>query len=243
MPVSATDPSPCLITVLIAGTNKPSNSALLADTFIDGMQEAGDIRIEKIRMEDLSLAHFTIERYHPSRLPPEEDYLRIEDVLQKSAGIVFASPVWNFSVPAHFKNLIDRMGSFALDSETHSQGQFKGKPVALLYTGGAPMIAWKALMYLTTLHVAEAMKYYGATVIFRHFEPKCVPGKGRFGLVVDARPKTLRSLRRAGGSFARSTLFYAKHGRLPALQQWIHRWFSFLYRVGNRIMYPIGAQQ
>ena len=233
--------TPCLIAVIVAGTNEPSNSNTLADAFIEGMKGVPGIAFEKIRLKELSIDHFTLAHYSDANAEP--DFRRVETLLKDAQGIVFASPIWNFSVPAHLKNLIDRMGAFALDSATHSQGQLKSKPCALLYTGGAPMIAWKALMYLTTLHVAEALKYYDGTIIYRHFEPRCTVSKGVFGLVVDKRPKTLEAMRRAGTSFANTTLYYAQTGSLPFKYKLIHRWFEFLYRVGNRIMYPISKLQ
>lgn len=235
-----TSPPQNLIAVLVAGTNNPSNSDLLADRFIAGMEQVPGIRIEKLRIKDLNLSHFTLERYE-EECELEPDYVRVKQLLQEAKGTVFASPIWNFSVPAHFKNLIDRMGAFALDHETHSKGQFKGRPFVLLYTGGAPMIAWKALMYLTTLHVTEAIKYYGGTVVYRHFEPKAVAGRGKFGLVVDKRPESLALMERKGKLYAELVNHYAMTGKLPANKQLAYKFFTFLYRVGNRIMYPIST--
>lgn len=233
---------PCLIAIVVAGMNDPSNSNTLADAFIEGMKTVPGVTFEKIRLKDLSLHHFTVADYDAENAT-EPDYQRIKTILTDASGIVFATPIWNFSVPSHLKNLIDRMGAFGLDHDTHSKGQFKGKPFGLIFTGGAPMIAWKALMYLTTLHVAEAMKYYGGTVIMRHFEPKCTPGKGKFGMVVDQRPATLELMKKYGKRFATSTRYYVENGKLPPGQELIHKWFEFLYRVGNRMMYPISTVQ
>ena len=104
--------------------------------------------------------------------------------VENASGLVIATPVWNFGVPAHLKNFIDRMGSFALD-ETRSRGTLNGKPFYIIFTGGAPKPAWTGLMKKTTAFVPEALRYFGATYIGHHFEPKCVKGRGKFGLVVD----------------------------------------------------------
>jgi len=98
-------------------------------------------------------------------------------------------------------------------------------------------------MFLTTLSVTEAFKYYGATILGRHFEPRCMLGRGRFGLVVDRRPGSLQAMRRQGKRFGRIVKTYAQTGTLPARFQLQQKFFSFLYRVGNRIMYPIGKWQ
>lgn len=234
-------PTPVRLAVFVAGTNDPGNSDFLADRFIEGVRSVQGVTVEKVRIRDLHLEHFTLAQYDNAAQEP--DFLRIKALMEASAGIAFFSPVWNFSVPAHFKNFIDRIGAFGLDQATHSKGQFQGKPFAFVYTGGAPMIAWKALMYLTLLHVAEAIKYYGGSVVYRHFEPRCVPGRGRFGLVVDQRPATIASMERAGKRFALIARQYARDGSLPGtLRVW--KWFfTQFYRIGNRILYPISARQ
>lgn len=230
------------VTVIVAGTNVPSNAEFLADTFIQGLESKG-IETSKVVLRDLHIKHFSLERYQPHCDDKDDDFCRIESLISDADGVVFASPIWNFSVPAHLKNLIDRMGAFALDTEGRSRGMLKAKPFYILYTGGAPMIAWKALFYLTTLHVSEAIKYYGGTVIGRHFEPKCVLGRGKFGLVVDKRPDSLKSIEAQGVRFGGIASHYAENGSLPLSTRLGYQFFSFIYRVGNRIMYPISKRQ
>lgn len=183
-----------------------------------------------------------MERYTKS-CQPNDDFCTLQEKIEQANGIVIATPIWNFSVPAHLKNVIDRIGAFALDEETRSKGQFKGKPFFFIFTGGAPLIAWKALMYLTTMHLSEAMKYYDGTVIGRHFEPKCMVRRGQFGLVVDRRPESLAKMRREGSRFAKIVQTYAKTGKLPLWNQLRHGLFTWLYRIGNRVMYPVSRFQ
>lgn len=229
------NPPQAKIAVIVAGTNHPSNSAFLADRFIEGLKEAG-AHVDKIILRDLHIKHFTLERYAPHCSDKDDDFCSVEPIITDAHAVVIATPIWNFSVPAHLKNLIDRIGSFALDTETRSKGQLKAKPFFMIYTGGAPMIAWKALMSLTTLHMTEAIKYYDGTVIGRYFEPKCVPARGKFGMVVDKRPDTIEAIRRKGKRFGTIAREYAKNGTLPLWIRISYEFFSFLYRVGNRIM-------
>lgn len=230
------------ITVIVAGTNEPSNADFLAERFMEGMRETGAV-VSKLRLNDLHIKHFTLDRYAAHCSDKDDDFCRVEPLVSEADGVVIATPVWNFSVPAHLKNLIDRIGAFALDAEGHSRGQLKAKPFFIIYTGGAPMIAWKALLYITTLHVTEAIKYYGGTVIGRHFEPKSVLGRGKFGLVVDKRPATIEAMKWKGKKFAEVAAHYAENGSLPLRVRLAYQFFSFLYRVGNRIMYPISTLQ
>lgn len=231
------------VVVVVGGTNEPSNSNMLADAFIEGMNRVTGVCHKKFRLKDMNIEHFTLAHYATHPRDHEDDFSKTVDYLIGCHGVVIATPIWNFSVPAHLKNFIDRMGSFGLDSETHSKGQLNAKPFFLLYSGGAPMIAWKALMYLTTLHVTEAIKYYGGTVVGRHFEARTVPGKGKFGLVVDQRPASLERARKSGEKFATIVLHYAQNGELPLGIRIGYQFFTFLYRVGNRIMYPLNRLQ
>lgn len=211
------------VLVLLAGTNEPSNSSMLADTFVQGMQQFLEedvettLHVDKRRLKDLEIDHFSVDFYDP-QCCQEEDFCELQHLLENASGFVIATPVWNFSVPGHLKNFIDRMGSFALD-ETRSQGTLSGKPFYLLFTGGAPLPAWKGMMQGTTSHVVEALKYFGASYMGHHFEGKCTVGKGRFGLVVDERPESLASVRKQGHDFAKVVKTYAETGMAPVKQR------------------------
>lgn len=219
------------VLVLVAGTNEPSNSDALADAFIAGIREEGlQIEVIKLRIRDLRLDHFTLERYHPQCVR-EDDFCMLQEHVEQAAGIVIATPIWNFSVPAHLKNIIDRLGAFALDEATRSRGQLGGKPFFLIFTGGAPKIVWKTMMRLTTMHMSEAIRYYGGTVIGTHFEEKCMVGKGTFGLVVDKRPKSLRAVSERGKDFAKVVHVHADTGVLPQGQRIRRRFFLLAQRL------------
>jgi len=211
------------ILVLVAGTNEPGNSNMLADTFIQGMQQIGEVTVHKRRLKDLRIDHFTLDCYDP-QYNREEDFGELQTLMEEAHGFVIATPVWNFGVPAHLKNFVDRMGSFALD-ESRSKGTLNGKPFYMIFTGGAPAPAWKGLMQKTTSHISEGLKYFGASYIGHHFEPKCVKGRGKFGLVVDERPESLASVRKQGHAFAAVVKKYEETGKAPLKQ-----------RTRNRIM-------
>lgn len=202
------------IIVLVAGTNDPSNSHVLADAFIQGIEQLGDVQLSKLQLKDLRIDHFNISHYD-SNTDQGEDFRRFQSLMESAHGFVIATPVWNFGVPAHLKNLIDRMGSFAL-SETRSRGTLKGKPFYLIFTGGAPAPAWKGMMKKTTSFVPEGIKYFNASYIGHHFEGKCMKGRGKFGLVVDKRPESIESVRRQGFEFAKVVAEYERTGKAPA---------------------------
>lgn len=221
------------ITVLIAGTNEPSNCNALADAFIQGIQQTKDIVVHKVMLKDMNIEHFTVDDYDP-HCNQEEDFCEIQKLIEDASGLVIVSPIWNFSVPAHLKNLIDRMGSFALD-ESRTKGTLNGKPFYLIHTGGAPRAAWKSFMQKTASHLPEAMQYFGASYIGHHYEGKCTAGKGKFELVVDKRPEALSSLRQQGHTFATIVHEYKRTGKAPAK----HRAKSAVMRLGEAIVKKI----
>ena len=198
---------------------------MLADAFMQGMQQEHNINVHKRRLKDMKIDHFTLDFYQP-QCNQEEDFCTLQELMEQSSGFVIATPVWNFGVPAHLKNFIDRMGSFALD-ETRSKGTLNGKPFYLLFTGGAPLPAWKGLMQKTTSFVPEALKYFGGSYIGHHFEGKCTIGRGKFGLVMDERPEALAGIRKEGHEFAKIVKIYHDTGKAPAkhrLQSKVMRW-------------------
>jgi multimeric flavodoxin WrbA len=225
------DPNSLSILVLVAGTNESSNSNRLADAFIDGLREQGIMMVEKIRLKDLHLDHFTLAHYEQTT-DQGADFHRIREAVEKAHGVVIATPIWNFGVPAHLKNLIDRMGSFALDAETRAHGTLEGKPFYFIFTGGAPVAAWKGLMRFTLSHLTEGIRYFNGTITGRFFEGKCMVSKGKFGLVVDQRPETLERAKRSGKKFAMFVERFVRTGRLPLF----YRLFAKAYKLGQRIL-------
>ncbi|MBP9750473.1 MAG: NAD(P)H-dependent oxidoreductase [Candidatus Peribacteraceae bacterium] len=231
------------ITIVVAGNNRPSNAAFLAETFAAGLKTAhSDIQITTLTLAELDIPHFTLAAYDPDHSPTPDTH-KLHEAVKNADGIVVASPVWNFSVPAHLKNALDHLGAVCLDQATHSKGQLKDKPCMFLFTGGAPMIAWKVLLNITTLHVSEAFKYYGAAVVGRHFEPKCLPGRGKFGLVLDQRADLPERMAKKAAAFGRIVAAYQATGALPPLVALRRSAATWAYRIGNRVMYPISNAQ
>lgn len=229
------------ILVLVAGTNEPSNSDTLANAFIQGMQQSGDVTVHKLRLKDLHIDHFNLDAYDP-KCHQEEDFCRVQKLIEESHGLVIATPVWNFSVPAHLKNLIDRMGSFALDA-SRSRGTLGGKLFYIIFTGGMSLLGWTALQRRTTSHLPESLQHFGASFIGQHYEPKCtlrqaqgkLEGRGTFGLVVDSRPDSIESLRRQGFGFAKVVAQFQRTGKAPVK----HRARAKIMKWGEAVLKKI----
>jgi multimeric flavodoxin WrbA len=204
---------PIDILTIIAGTNEPSNAQTLALAFEEGMKHVSGVNLETRRLRDLTIEHFSLKHYDPT-VPEEEDFQMMRRLVEQASGVVIVTPIWNFAVPAHLKNFIDRMGSFALDS-MHSHGMLRGKPFYLIFTGGSPLAAWLGVMRRTTSSLSYAIRYFGGTIAGVHYEPRCMKRRGQFGLVVDQRPRSLAHLRTEGAAFASLVSTYAASGKLP----------------------------
>lgn len=223
------------VLLLIAGTNRPSNAEHLGLAFAEGMRKSSDTEITTLSLRDLNLEHFTLAHYNP-QTPQGEGFETLKKAALNTDGIVIASPIWNFSVPGHLKNAIDRMGEFGLDPETRSLGMLKGKPVFLLYAGGSPSVVWTGLQRRTLSHMPVSLRYFGLSVIGSHYEPRCTLGKGKFELVVDKRPESLAAMQQKGTSFAKIVAYYAKTGKLP----FKHLFFKKMFRLGQQMKRKLG---
>ncbi len=223
------------IIALVAGTNTPSNADVLCDAFLEGIRkEHPNCTIHKLLLKDLEIKHFQTEYYHP-QCSSEDDFCKLQEIAEGADGIVIATPVWNFSVPAHLKNVIDRMGAFCLDETTRTKGMLSGMPAYFLFTGGAPVAAWKGLMRFTTSHLPESLRYYGASVIGKFYEGRCTRGKGIFGLVIDRRPEVLKKAREAGKVFGNIVAEFSKTGRLPLRNTIMRKIYVFLQKIAAKL--------
>lgn len=217
------------ITCIVGGQNDPSNSETLARAFLEGAANAGaETRIALLREKNIDA--FTLRNYETA-WPVETDFREIQEAIEWCDGLVVASPIWNFGIPANLKNVIDRCGSFGLDSETRTVGQWGGKPFYLLFTGGAPHAAWTGLFRKTTSFVPTALQYFGGVHVGTHFEPRCMTAKGVFGLTVDKRPESLAAVRHKGTEFTSVVRQHAQTGELPFKLRAKRR----LYQVGQYI--------
>lgn len=219
------------ILAIVAGTNDPSNSDTLASAFLEGAKTVDGVETEKLKLKDFPLPQFTLDCYDDN-CPVNPEFAKLKAMVLSADAIVIATPIWNFGIPGHLKNFIDWMGCFALDSETKSRGTLNGKPFYFIFTGGAPLAAWKGLMRFTTLFLPEGLRFFGATIVGKYFEGKCTVGKGKFGLVVDKRPDSLAAVSARGKRFALFALNFKNTGVLPLGKRITEK----AYYIGKRIM-------
>jgi len=167
--------------VFIHGSpRKNGNTRALANIVKTALEDAG-ILCDWIDAAALDFKHpGCIACYHCQRSP---DYgCHVKDGLAKTVNtlpgydaILLATPVYWHSAPAQVKMLIDRMFSLIKFDENHTfSSPLKGKPLALLATGGGVMEKNLELLEAQWLTAAANIGFRPLSCLF----PLCPPERG-----------------------------------------------------------------
>jgi len=163
------------IIALSCSPSRNRNSDTMLDSFIAGMKEVPDIEVEKIYLEDIPINNYN---YNNSKGPQENEQLfkQLTDKINNEAsGLVIATPTYNFSVPAHLKNFIDRIRFFALDfKDKNNLGQPSGMlgnlKTYFLVSGGTPNWAEKILFFtFPPFWLRGVFLYFNAKVLGAYY--------------------------------------------------------------------------
>jgi FMN-dependent NADH-azoreductase len=160
------------IIALSCSPSRGRNSDSMLDAFIDGVRTHDNISIEKIYLEDVAIDTY---KFTNSTGPQEHEveFQKLTEKIKSAQGLIIATPTYNFSVPAHLKNFIDRLRFFALDmNNTNRMGQPVGGLSYLktyfLVSGGTPKWAQRILFFafppfwLRAVFLYYASQCYGA---------------------------------------------------------------------------------
>ena len=99
------------ITMLVGSSRKGGNSELLADFIVQGIEH------EKVYIKDLDIR--TIEDLRHTRNGFQEikdDYDKLIEVIMKSDVLIFATPIYWYSMSGLMKNMIDRFSQAIRDN-------------------------------------------------------------------------------------------------------------------------------
>ena len=158
------------IIALSCSPSRGRNSDTMLDHFIKGAETNQNIEIEKIYLEDVSIENYKYE----NRLGPlehEKDFAELCKKIQEAQGLVIATPTYNFSVPAHLKNFIDRMRFISLDMDKRNKlgqpvGKLKHLKTYFIVSGGTPVWAQKILFFaFPPFWLRGIFLYYSAHVM------------------------------------------------------------------------------
>ncbi len=140
------------IIALSCSPSRKRNSDTMLDHFIAGMREVPTIEVEKIYLDDIPIDFYNYEN-SKGALEHEIEFGKLtQKIAEGTDGLVIATPTYNFAVPAHLKNFIDRIRFIALDlSQRNALGQPVGKLAHLktyfLVSGGTPKWAETILFF------------------------------------------------------------------------------------------------
>jgi len=163
------------IIALSCSPSRKRNSDTMLDNFIIGMKKVPNIEVEKIYLEDIPIDTYN---YENSTGPQENEKLfkqLTDKIRNNTSGLVIATPTYNFSVPAHLKNFIDRIRFFALNFKDKNK---LGQPVGMLgniktyflVSGGTPNWAEKILFFaFPSFWLRGVFLYFKAKVIGAYY--------------------------------------------------------------------------
>ena len=99
------------VTALSCSPSKNRNSDTMLDYFIEGMKSVDNIEVEKIYLNDIAIEMYKYENRQNVETH-EIEFKKLTDRIKISNGLIIATPTYNFGVPGHLKNFIDRIRFF-----------------------------------------------------------------------------------------------------------------------------------
>lgn len=127
------------------------NSDTMLDSFIEGLQTHKNIEVEKVYLDSIPIDTYTFQNCTGPQ-EHEVEFKKLTEKIKNVQGLVIATPTYNFSVPSHLKNFIDRLRFFALDMNhknalSQPVGQLEYLKTYFLVSGGTPNWAQKILFF------------------------------------------------------------------------------------------------
>lgn len=199
------------ILTLSCSPSRGRNSDTMLDHFILGIKEVGGIEVEKIYLEDIPIDLYNFK----NSTGPQEHEVEFGKLCQKISseisGLVIATPTYNFSVPAHLKNFIDRMRYIALDlSKRNRFNQPVGKlghlKTYFLVSGGTPEWAEKILFF--------SFPAFWLRGLFLYFNAKVMGALYIGNVEAYKNQKILNKCFKRGRKYAKKVLHSKDHGIL-----------------------------
>jgi NAD(P)H-dependent FMN reductase len=150
------------------------NSDSMLDSFVEGASKNSNIEIEKVYLDDIKINYYKHENSKGAEFD-EPEFAKLTEKIKQADGLIIATPTYNFAVPAHLKNFIDRIRFIALDL---GRSDWLGQPKGLLnnlscyflVSGGTPHYAQKILFFaFPPFWLRGVFLYYGAKVFGAYY--------------------------------------------------------------------------
>ncbi len=126
------------ILAIYCSPRNPSNSGRLLDSALESLLEAG-VDVERLYIRELTIAPCDAcgVCYDGSPCPIEDDMKDIYPKLENTGGILVASPVYFYGVPAGAKALIDRCQAFWVRRYMLDNPIPSGRAAGVIITAGS----------------------------------------------------------------------------------------------------------
>ena len=190
------------IIAIATSPNKDGNSETLLDSFLSGID--AQISVKKVRLHDIDFADFSHEFSKEPDKNIEPEFRELCDEIRKADGIIIAAPTYNFSVPSKLKNLIDRIGYFALDYKKMNivkqpTGLLGDKKIFTIITGGTPNLFRYFLFFLFPgFWMRAVFAYYGCFSYSTRYA-----GELTYSNPAKNKPKLLAKFKKLGARFSK----------------------------------------
>ncbi|MCF7794914.1 NAD(P)H-dependent oxidoreductase [Patescibacteria group bacterium] len=186
------------IIILFASPNKEGNSASLGKKFLSQI-DTNKYEVEEIYLYDWNLNYCRNDNFNfgPEKKEIELEAKELFAKIQNTKHIVVTTPVWNFGVPAIFKNFLDRASNFGRvwsEEKEMKISNWKNKKFYLLFTTGAPKFGL-ILNFVAIFQTILSIKYYGSKKKIIKVMGNCGNGKKN---VVNSRKKELDKIAKKG---------------------------------------------
>jgi len=201
------------IIALSCSPSRGRNSDTMLDAFMYGAEKNKDLLIEKIYLSDIPIDYYTYEN-STGTLPHETKFKELVEKIQSADGLVIATPTYNFSVPAHLKNFIDRSRFFTLDMNKKNilkqpVGKLDYLGTYFLVSGGTPKWAETILFFAyPPFWLRGVFLYFGAKVFGAYYTGDVHAFKNK---------QVLAICKKRGQRFGEQILTGKKHGILERI--------------------------
>jgi FMN-dependent NADH-azoreductase len=158
------------VIAISASPSRGRNSDTMLDAFLRGVRKVEEIEVEKIYLDDVPIDYYKYEN-KDGPASHEVEFKELADKIQNTEGLVISSPTYNYSVPAHLKNFIDRLRFFALDFGRKTMlgqpvGMMEGTSTFFLVSGGTPNWAERVMFFAFPLFwLRGVFIYYGSSYV------------------------------------------------------------------------------
>lgn len=165
------------IIALSCSPSRNRNSDSMLDYFINGISEfdtEGLVDVEKIYLDDIKIANYKYENSSGAQ-NDEKDFYLLTEKLKNADGLIIATPTYNFSVPGHLKNFIDRIRFLSVDLSNRDifgqpAGKLKNLSTYFLVSGGIPKWAETILFFsFPAFWLRAVFLYYDAKVLGAYY--------------------------------------------------------------------------